>query len=145
VLDHFDARADLRYDMNQPVPESEHERYGAVLDIGCLEHLFDTRQCIENSLRMVRTGGTYFLHTNVNGYFGHGLHVFDPEGLVAALGLNGFDVLYHRYSTPRGAPLERPQDAPDAIIWLVGVKRRAIKEFEVPQQGKWRAEYAAHR
>jgi hypothetical protein len=142
VLDHFDPRADLSYDMNQPVPAREHARYASLFDIGCLEHLFDTRQCLENCLRMIAPGGTYFLHTNVNGYFGHGLHVFSPEALLAALELNGFEVVHLRYSTPTGVRLERPTDARDVIIWLVAHKQKEIQPFVCPQQGKWRDYYA---
>jgi hypothetical protein len=58
TLDYFDSRADLRYDMNQPVPEGEHNRYGTLIDIGSLEHLFDTAGCLENCFRMVRRGAT---------------------------------------------------------------------------------------
>ncbi len=43
VIDLFDPRADKRYDMNQPVPQSEHERYGLFVEIGSFEHVFDTR------------------------------------------------------------------------------------------------------
>src|SRR6266851_4666489 len=56
TLDYFDGRADLRYDMNRPVPEFEHNKYGTLIDIGCLEHLFDTAGCLENCIRMVRRG-----------------------------------------------------------------------------------------
>src|SRR5262249_10824874 len=91
-LDLFDNRADLRYDMNQPVPQSEHNKYGTLIDIGSLEHVFDTAQCLENCFRMVRCGGHYLLHTPVNGYFGHGLHVFNPQGLMDCLDVNGFKI-----------------------------------------------------
>jgi hypothetical protein len=141
TLDLFDARATLRYDMNEPVPELEHERYGTLIDIGCLEHLFDTKQCIENCLRMVRTGGTYFLHTPVHGYLGHGLHVFNPEGLVAAFEANGFEIVYHKYCARDGTPLDAPDEATDALIWLVGRKRQKLDRFCVPQQGKWYGRY----
>src|SRR4051794_30860369 len=56
-LDLFDPRSELRYDMNQAIPESKHDSYGTFIDIGSLEHVFDTRQCLENCLRMVRLGG----------------------------------------------------------------------------------------
>jgi hypothetical protein len=141
VLDLFDERAQLRYDMNLPVPEEQHEQWGTLIDIGCLEHLFDTRQCLENCLRMVRVGGIYFLHTPVNGYLGHGLHTFNPEGLLGALQLNGFEILYHRYCAKDGTPLDDPADAPDAIIWLVARKTRPLDEFQIPQQGKWYGRY----
>jgi hypothetical protein len=145
VLDLFDPRATLRYDMNQPVPESEHERYGTLVDIGCLEHVFDTRQCLENCLRMVRPGGCYFLHTPVKGFFGHGLHALNPEGVLSALDENGFEIIYHRYCAKDGTPLDDPDAAPDVILWLVGRKLRPLGRFEVPQQGKWRGRYSAER
>src|ERR1039457_5486417 len=74
-LDLFDPRSELRYEMNHRVPEHEHGRYATFIDIGSLEHVFDTRQCFENCLRMVAPGGHYLLHTPVNGYYAHGFHV----------------------------------------------------------------------
>ncbi len=142
VIDLFDARANKRYDMNHPVPQSEHERYGLFMDIGSIEHLFDTRQCIENEIRMVRTGGTYMLHTNVNGYYEHGFHVFNPEALTKVLTLNGFEILYLRYSTPLCVPLESPSQARDVIIWLVARKLAPIADFILPQQGRWETWYS---
>ncbi len=141
VIDLFDPRADKRYDMNQPVPAFEHERYGLLIDIGSLEHVFDTRQCVENLLRMVRPEGVYMLLTPVNGFFGHGLHVFNPEALTKALTLNGFEILLHRYSTQSGVPLEHPSQAPDTLVWLVARKREPLGRFVVPQQGTWETMY----
>jgi hypothetical protein len=143
VLDHFDRRASLQYDMNAPVPDQEHERYGTLIDVGCLEHVFDTRQCLENCLRMVRTGGIYFLCTCVNGYLRHGLHVFNPEGLVDALKQNGFEIVYCRYSTSRGGPISDPSEWRNALIWLVGRKTRALKKFNPPQQAVWEDAYVS--
>src|SRR5207244_5971508 len=97
TLDYFDPRAELRYDLNVPVPTAEHERYLTVCDIGTLEHVFDTRQCMENCMRMVKPGGHYFLTTPVKGYYGHGLHTFNPELVVQAFRLNGFDIAYLKY------------------------------------------------
>lgn len=142
ALDPFDPRADLQYDLNLPVPEAEIEKYAVVFDIGCLEHVFDTRQCIENCLRMVKTGGTYVLHTPVSGYFGHGLHVLSPEALTGALRLNGFEVLYERYCTRAGLEVADPSIGGDVLMWIVARKTRRIDEFAVPQQGKWETEYA---
>jgi hypothetical protein len=142
TLDLFDDRADLRYDLNLPVPEGEHERYGAVLDIGTLEHVFDTRQCLENCLRMVRTGGHYFLHTPVKGYFCHGLHTFHPEGLLRALEVNAFEIRFLAYSSLAGESLERPEEADDSLIWVVARKAAALDEFQNPQQSKWARRYS---
>jgi len=141
-LDLFDNRAELRYDMNRPVPESEHKKYGSLIDIGCLEHLFDTAQCLENCIRMVRTGGHYLLHTPVNGYFGHGLHVFNPQGLIDCIEANGFKIVYLKYSTMFGKPISDPSTASNALIWLVGRKEEEVPVFTCPQQKIWSNYYA---
>ncbi len=135
ILDWYDSRANLRLDMNQPVAAEFHNRYGMFIDIGCLEHVFDTRQCIENCLRMVAPGGHYVLHTPVSGYVGHGFHTFDPKGLGLALTLNGFEIVYQRYTTREGRILERPLG--DTVIWLVGRKLRPMQEFKIPEQDYW--------
>ncbi len=141
VLDFFDDRADLRFDMNYPIPEDQRERYGTVIDIGCLEHLFNSAQCLENCLRMVRPDGHYFLHTPVNGYFGHGLHVFNPTGLIDACQLNGFEVRHLRYSTDAGAPVTDPSVNNSVIIWLVAQKKHKLEQFVFPQQKEWETAY----
>jgi hypothetical protein len=129
--------------MNHPVPAEERGRYGTFIDVGSLEHVFDTRQCLENSLRMIRRGGHYLLHTPVKGYFAHGLHVFNPDALTQALELNGFEMVHKRYTTAAGAPLPDPRRGRDVILWLVGRKVREMGEFRVPQQGYWRDYYDA--
>ncbi len=140
-LDCFDPRADLRHDMNLPIPEGECERYGVVFDLGSLEHVFDTRQCIENCLRMVRVGGLYFLHTPVNGYFAHGLHVFNPDGLLDALTQNQFEILYKKYTTRSGRAVVNPNVGGDVLIWVVARKRGSIDKMVVPQQATWASCY----
>jgi hypothetical protein len=143
-LDLFDSRAELRYDMNQPVPESEYKKYGTLIDIGCLEHLFDTAQVLENCMRMVRCGGHYLLHTPVNGHFGHGLHVFNPQGLIDCFGANGFKIVYLKYSTGLGKPVSNPSISSDVILWMIGRKEQDVPAFICPQQEIWRnyANYA---
>jgi hypothetical protein len=136
VLDWYDSRANLRLDMNQPVAGEFHNRYRMFIDIGCLEHVFDTRQCIENCLRMVAPGGHYILSTPVSGWFGHGFHTFDPKGLSLALTLNGFEIVYQRYTTRgEGRIIEHPRG--DTLIWLVGHKVSQMQEFKIPQQDYW--------
>ncbi|MFZ0244934.1 hypothetical protein [Candidatus Binatus sp.] len=136
ILDWYDSRATLRLDMNQPVAAEFHNRYRLFIDIGCLEHVFDTRQCIESCLRMVAPGGHYVLCTPVSGWVGHGFHTFDPKGLELALTLNGFEIVYHRYTTRgEGRIVERPKG--DTLIWLVGRKLRPMNEFKIPQQDYW--------
>jgi hypothetical protein len=143
TLDYFDPRADLRYDLNLPIPEQEHERYRTVLDIGTIEHVFDTRQALENCMRAVKTGGHYCLWTPVKGYFMHGMHTFDPRAINQALVINGFDVPYMRFRSREGEWLRHPRDAHDSMMLIVGKKTRPISDFRIPQQPRWAKEYAA--
>ena len=142
TLDLFDDRADLRYDLNFPVPANEHDRYATVFDIGTLEHVFDSRQCLESSLRMVRPGGHYFGHTPVKGYYRHGFHTFHPAFLRLALKENGFDILYLKYSSEGGEPLDRPEHGDDVLLWIVGRKTAPMGEFRIPQQPLWIDHYS---
>jgi hypothetical protein len=141
-LDLFDSRSDLRYDMNDPVPDGEYERYGTFIDIGSLEHVFDTRQCFENCLRMVRPGGHYLLCTPVNGYYAHGFHVFNPDCLRDGLEQNGFRLIYEKYSTIGGAVLADPSVSGDNLAWMVARKERTLGDFARPQQRKWLTRYS---
>lgn len=140
-LDLFDPRAEFRYDLNRPVPEEEYEKYQTLVDIGTLEHVFDTRQCLENSLRMVKIGGLYFLVTPVKGYFKHGLHTFNPELILSTLALNNFEIIYLTYSTRAGEILQDPSSGLDVLIWVVAMKQKTLNEFVVPQQEIWKRYY----
>ena len=141
-LDLFDPRSELRYDMNLEIPRIEQGRYLTLIDIGSLEHVFDTRQCFENCLRMLAPGGHYLLHTPVNGYYGHGFHVFNPECLRGGLQLNGFHVIYEKYSTLDGRPVADPSFPGDTLTWIVARKEREMDQFVCPQQQKWYTRYA---
>jgi hypothetical protein len=142
VIDPHDPRSDVKYDMNQPVPRTAWESCQTFIDIGCLEHVFDTRTCLENVLRMVRVGGFYMLHTCVNGYLGHGLHTFNHEGLIDALELNGFRIDYLRFMTSEGDLVTTPGEAQDTLILMLAQKERALEEFHCPQQRGWKEAYS---
>ena len=88
-------------------------------------------------------GGHYMLHTPVKGYFGHGLHTFNPNALVQALEVNGFETRFVAYSSSAGAPLQRPHDADDALLWAVGRKTAPLNNFQSPQQTRWIRRYSS--
>lgn len=137
ALDLFDPRADLHYDMNLPLPACEYGKYRTLIDIGSLEHVFDTRQCIENCIRMLAVGGWYLLHVPVNGYFGHGLHVFNPQAVIDVLQLNGFTLRHKSYTTARGHRVRRPGGRGDQLLWLAAEKIAEAEHFTPPQQSYW--------
>ena len=141
VLDLFDERASLKLDMNRQVPDRYHGKFRLFIDIGCLEHLFDTRQCLENCLKMVQVGGHYVLHTPVDGHFAHGLHVFNPRAITTALELNGFDLTYTKFTTPRGRTVHKLGTGKDTIMWLVARKVADVENFQIPQQTYWEGYY----
>lgn len=141
TLDLFDKRADYPHDMNEPIPGELAGRFNTVIDIGSIEHVFDTRRCLENLTSLVAVGGHLMLHTPCRGYFDHGLHTLSPECLIQGMEVNGFETRWVRYSTPEGVPLKTPRDAEDAILWVIGQKKREVSPFVNPQQGRWKPAY----
>lgn len=141
-LDFFDDRADLVHDMNNPISAQWVEQYDLVIDIGSTEHIFDSRQCIENLLRLTKIGGHIMLHLPVSGYFAHGLHVFNPQCILDCLELNGFDICYLAFSSRRGRRLRKPHPTKDTILWALARKTKTqAAGFINPQQKVWEDYY----
>jgi hypothetical protein len=141
VLDWFDERANIRHDMNTPLPPALQGRYRVLIDIGSLEHVFDTRQCLENCMKALVSGGIYVLHTCVKGYFRHGLHTFHPGILLDALKSNGFEILWCRYTSWDGALCLDLRQEEDVLLWVVARKGSVQERFVSPQQVAWAEEY----
>lgn len=141
-VDLFDANADYKWDLNHPVPKNFHNSFKVLIDIGTLEHIFDTRQCLENYFRLVTPGGLFVLTTPVNGFFGHGFHVFNPEALLSALEKNGFLVLYKKFSTSTGIEINDPTLPGNILLWVIARKKKKMGKFIIPQQGYWKNMYA---
>lgn len=140
-LDLFDPEADFKLDLNKPVTEKYHGKFNVVADFGTIEHIFDTKQCLENYFKMLRKRGLLVISTSVNGYFGHGIHVFNPLSLKDALRLNGFSLLYFEYSSSTGVKVKDPSINKNIIVWIVARKNRNLNKFIVPQQKCWKTEY----
>lgn len=135
TLDLFDPRADLVHDMNQPLPAELKARYATVIDIGCLEHVFDTKQCLQNLFHLLTVGGRLMLHTPCSGYFDHGFYTFSPESILESLRSNGFEIEYVAFSLePEGFKLEKPIPGEDVLLWCVARKVREESRFIIPQQ-----------
>lgn len=141
-VDLFDANANYRWDLNRPVPVKYHETFKTVFDIGTLEHIFDTRQCLENYLRLVAVGGLFALVTPVNGYFAHGFHVFNPHAIIDTLEQNHFTIEYCTYSTSTGLEVADPSIRKNILLFIVARKKQKLRTFVVPQQRYWEELYA---
>lgn len=136
-LDLFDDKADIQHDLNLPIPKKEIGKYKVVFDMGSIEHVFDTKQCLQNYFSLVKKGGLLAIVTPVNGYCRHGYHVFNPEMFQDALKQNGFEIVCQKYSTSTGIQLSQPNVKKDVLIWLVAKKVKQIKKFQIPQQSGW--------
>jgi len=88
VADSVDAspyeNARLIHDMNLPWPDAgEHGaargRYDAVLDFGCLEHVFNFPVAWRNCVDLCRVGGHVLHSLPANNLSGHGFYQFSPE------------------------------------------------------------------
>src|SRR5262249_45259115 len=66
---------------------------------------------------------------------------FNPSALLGALELNGFKVIYKKYSREDGTSVSDPAEGGDILIWLVAVKEADFEEFKNPQQHGWRLIY----
>jgi SAM-dependent methyltransferase len=85
VADAVDAspyeQARLIHDMNEPWPAHSAERasYDAVLDFGCLEHVFNFPVAWRNVVDLCRVGGHVLHALPANNLCGHGFYQFSPE------------------------------------------------------------------
>lgn len=73
--------APLIHDMNLPWPPAspQHGHYDAVLDFGCLEHVFDFPTAWRNCAALCRVGGHVLHALPANNLSGHGFYQFSPE------------------------------------------------------------------
>ena len=85
VADSVDAsayeNATHLHDMNLPWPEGSTElgRFDAVLDFGCLEHVFNFPVAWRNCVDLCRVGGHVLHSLPANNLSGHGFYQFSPE------------------------------------------------------------------
>ena len=71
--------ATLIHDMNHPLPESLNNSCSAVVDAGSLEHILNFPVAIRSLMKVVKPGGSLFIQTPANNYFGHGFYQFSAE------------------------------------------------------------------
>ncbi len=67
------------HDMNQALPPSLHGQFDSVLDLGCLEHIFNIPQALKNCSLFCKPGGQIIHVLPANNFCGHGFWQFSPE------------------------------------------------------------------
>ena len=137
TLDYLDKRADIIHNMNYPLDNKFNGKFSTVIDIGSLEHVFDTKTCLSNLFKALKVGGHILLHTPVKGFYNHGLHTFSPELVINSLKLNGFDIIYEKYSNWSGNVFKTPDEDLNVLLWVVAQKITNNKNFICPQQEMW--------
>lgn len=84
--------ATLIHDMNKAIPESLHDAYDTVIDVGTLEHVFDIGEALRNCAALCKVGGQIIHILPTNGFCGHGFWQFSPELFFSLYSAeNGFE------------------------------------------------------
>ena len=81
------------HNLNLPLPENLRGRFDTILEAGSLEHIFNFPIAIQNLMQAVKVGGSIFIQTPANNYFGHGFYQFSPEVFYRVFTEeNGFEI-----------------------------------------------------
>ena len=72
-------RATYIHNMNEPLPENLCGKYDTVIDGGCLEHIYDVSQALQNCSLFCKPGGQIIHILPANNFCGHGFWQFSPE------------------------------------------------------------------
>jgi SAM-dependent methyltransferase len=151
-------KPDFIADLNQPVPSELEDRFGTVLDVGTLEHVFDPLRALSNVGRMLKTGGRVVHVLPVNNYVNHGFYQFSPTVFFDYYKANGFTGLRgwlveesHRldawdlYELPEDRYAQFPEfvSAERLSILFTAEKAAGSTTGRVPSQGRYERDYAA--
>ena len=132
-------------DMNAPIGPALQNRFSAVLDGGCLEHIFNFPQAIANCMEMLQVGGYFLGITPANNFCGHGFYQFSPEIYFRIFsGQNGFrlrailtkeKITWYRIQDPDqfGGRVELRNNRP-TYLFVLAEKIAAREVFVQPPQ-----------
>lgn len=71
--------AEICFDLSETYAEHHlYERYDAVFDFGTLEHVFDVRAALENTVKFLKVGGRVYHAVPANGLPEHGFYQMSP-------------------------------------------------------------------
>jgi SAM-dependent methyltransferase len=94
--------SDLVIDLNNRVNNKLINKFDNIVDIGTLEHVFDTCSALENYIRMLKKGGYLLIAVPCSNMIDHGFYNFSPTLFYDYFTCNNFKVLssYLRESSP---------------------------------------------
>ncbi|WP_022660230.1 nucleoside-diphosphate sugar epimerase/dehydratase [Paucidesulfovibrio longus] len=79
------------HNMNEPLPKTFWDRYDFIYDGGTLEHIFNTPQALENTVRSLRGDGVVLHRLPMNNSVNHGFYQFSPGLFFDYYLANGFE------------------------------------------------------
>lgn len=89
----INERADIRHDLNYPIPDALHERYDLVWDCGSVEHVMNSYQANKNLIDLVRVGGIVVCQQGIGDQTNAGYWTISPNFYLDFLTANGFEIL----------------------------------------------------
>jgi len=131
-------QASIIADMNNPLPDHLAGHFNTVIDLGCLEHIFDVAQSLRNVAKLCALGGRILHLLPANGFCGHGFYQFSPELFFSCYseqnGYEGTEIYFadlldtsHWYHIAAPAPGERINVRSNHEIYLAVLTRRVSK------------------
>jgi hypothetical protein len=100
-MDAFDNEAPTYVqDLNNPIPESLHGKFDAVLDFGTLDHVYDMRMAVANIVNMLKVGGVVVIYDAMIGWHNQSLYNFQPPfffDTFRAYGFADMELFIHYY------------------------------------------------
>jgi len=141
--------SDLVIDLNNRVNNKLINKFDNIVDIGTLEHVFDTCSALENYIRMLKKGGYLLIAVPCSNMIDHGFYTFSPTLFYDYFTCNNFKVLssYLRESSPfiyeyrskiysyKRLGLEIPFISDRAVEFIILAKKiKNIKKVKKPIQ-----------
>jgi len=147
-LDYYtDEGATFQADLNNPVDTARWGQYDLVLDGGTMEHCFNVKEVLFNSIRLVKEGG-YMIHNNpVSGWVNHGFFQFSPTLYFDFYAINGFSdfnmklILENRYIDYNPHYTYNDFLGEPGMIMFTARKQNVVDEIKIPIQCYYREHF----
>lgn len=93
-IDKFDFdRPKIIHDLQYPVDAKYHDFFNLIVDSGTLEHIFDVRAVMENTVKMTKVGGYVLQFIPAQNFLNHGFYQFSPTFFYDFYTANGFEIV----------------------------------------------------
>ena len=156
--------ADIVFDLNKKIPKKNYGQYSAIFDFGSLEHIFDTKQVLDNLNQMLIPEGRILHSVPATNRIGHGYYMFSPIIFYDYYTANKFaDLSAYLLETGSGDPsfqkwkvykyyydsyvsIASSFMSPGGVgTFFIANKKRDSVSGVVPQQGQFKRLYEKHK